>query len=237
MKKMKSKLLGLVFGVLFMVGNANAITVFDPANLAQNTGQLLHMIASYKLQIDQYVQQINTNARELSGLQQLTDLKDTVRNIQKMDDALRQMDNSIRNGVRIEENLKAWYGTSSMTPAQYSKALQERNQAGEDRIKTLIEQYETNNKVIEESGKQLMLITESVKSINGPTEGAQAINASLAIMIKQNNSMLSMMQINTIDMAEKQAEKNNQIKWNQKKESDYKRRKQLLEAAGGSVNN
>lgn len=228
---MKSKFLVGFFSFICLVANATAITVFDPANLAQNTGQLLYMISSYKMQIDQYVQQINTNARELGGLQQLTDLKDTVRNIQKMDEALRTMDSSLRNGVRIEENLRAWYGTSSMTPAQYTKALQDRSKAGDDRIKTLIDQYEVNNKVIEESGKSLQTITESLKTINGPTEGAQAIAASLGVLIKQNNSMLSLMQINTVDAAEKQAEKNDLLKQKQFRDAEFNRRKQLLDAA------
>jgi conjugal transfer/entry exclusion protein len=230
-KFMKSVALSIT-ALIFMTSSpahAYVLPVIDFGNIVQTTITAVEQVESMAQQYLDYEEMLKANMAKLKNLDGLMKNETDLAIVASLLGYAGQLEDKLKDGKEIADTLKSWYGASNKSPEEFIRQLAKQKEAGDQRVQTLMDHYQANGAAIQEANKSLQTVGESIKDINGPTEGLQAVASSIAILVRQNNSMLSMMQMDTLQKAEDQAKKNGSIEDDKKKTGEYDKRKAALE--------
>lgn len=195
-------------GFAYLDASAYVVPVIDAANLVPNFTTAYKQIAAYILQIKQWEETIKTNMAKLSDLESIQSNEMASGIAASLLGYATQLEDTLKDGMPVADTLKSWYGASKKSPEEFMRILAKERASGDQRVGTLLDHYQANGAAIQEAHASLQKISASVKGINGPTEGLQAVVASLGILIKQQSSLMSLAQLDTLDKAQQEAKKN-----------------------------
>lgn len=184
------------------------LAVIDPVNLPQTTITALKQVAAYTLQIKQWEETIKSNMAKLKDLESIQSNETAFGIAASLLGYSTQLEDTLKDGMTVAETFKSWYGASKKSPEEFMRVLAKERAAGDQRVGTLLDHYQANGAAIQEAHTSLQKISAAVKDVNGPTEGLQAVVASLGVLIKQQSSMMSLAQLDTLDKAQQEAKKN-----------------------------
>jgi type IV secretion system protein TrbJ len=210
---------------LFGVGDI----VFDPINNVSNIITAVKTTAAYAQQLLDYQEMLKANLAKLQGLPDILGNELALGISMSLQGYGDQLLEKLKDNLEVAETLKSWYGASKKSPEEFIRQLAKQKEAGDQRVSTLMDHYQANGAAIQGANSSLQKLGESLATLNGPTEGLQAVAAAVGILVKQQNSMLSMMQMDTLQKAEDQAKRNGAIDADRFQEDGYKKRKAALE--------
>lgn len=214
---------------------ASGIPVFDGANVIQNTMTAMKQVAAYALQLKQFEEQIKSNMAELTDMKSIVNAQQSMETVEGMLDTLNRLEDKLRDGADMDKTLISWYGSSGKSPAEFKEILRKRKAAGDQRVTSFIEAYNQNGYTIAEANNSLQKMSTSIQAINGPTEGAQAIASAIGILIRQQNSVLAMMQHDALQKAEDAAKQSQGYAVDEAQEKLNSKRLQQLRGMGVEI--
>lgn len=214
---------------------ASGIPVFDGANAIQNTITAMKQVAAYALQLKQFEEQIKSNMAGLTDMKGIVNAQQSMETVEGMLDTLNRLEDKLRDGADMDKTLISWYGSSGKSPAEFQEILRKRKAAGDQRVTAFIEAYNQNGYTISEANNSLQKMSSSIQAINGPTEGAQAIASAIGILIRQQNSVLAMMQHDALQKAEDVAKQSQGYAVDEAQNKLNSKRLQLLRSMGVGI--
>lgn len=211
-KSITSKVAVFVIAFSLALPSQALITVVDPVNLVQTAMTARHQVMAYALQIKQWQEFILTNRAKLKNLQGMMGGEMASAIAATLLGNAGELEKTLKDGMEIADTLKSWYGASKKSPQEFLDTLAKQQKAGDKKVETWMAAYQSNGAAIQEAHKSFMEVAQQIKAIGGPTEGLQALTASVGILVKQNASIMGIQQLETLDRAEEQAKKNQSLK-------------------------
>jgi P-type conjugative transfer protein TrbJ len=211
-------------GTCYMAPASAQFVVFDPANFVQTTITAIKQVAAYALQIKQWEEIIKSNMAKLADLEGILSMEMAGGIASSLLGYTTQLEDTLKDGLQVADTLKSWYGASKKSPEEFMKSLAKQKASGDQRVSTLLDHFQATGAAIQESHTSLQKIGNNLSKINGPTEGLQAVAASIGILVKQQSSIMSFMQLEILDKAQDQAKKNQSIEGHEVWEANYKKR-------------
>ena len=214
---------------LFSLKSFAVLPVVDFGNITQTTISAIKTTASYAQQLLDYEQMLKANLAKLKGLPDVLGNELALGISMSLQGYSDQLLEKLKDNLEVADTLKSWYGASKKSPEDFIRQLAKQKEAGDQRVSTLMDHFQANGAAIQGANASLQKLGESLETLNGPTEGLQAVAASIGILVKQQNSMLSMMQMDTLQKAEEQAKRNGQLDEKANIDDAYKKRAAELE--------
>ncbi len=226
--KFKRNLVAAVFAISTSLtstsSHAYVLPVIEIPNLVQTIVIAFQAIEDYYIQYKKYEQMIKMTKNELEGLEDAIGKPHAEEAHIGLQLSLNQLKETLQSQGGVAEELKNRYGASNQSPEQYMESLKKQYKSGDQRVVSLMDQFHANSMVIEDAHKSFEKMADASKNISGPTEGLQAVNTSIGILIKQQASLLSLRQGDTIKEADEQAQKNRSLEGVTSYEANHQKR-------------
>lgn len=172
---------------------AQAMTVYDPSNHAENLASKLQLIKSYEKQLEQYKAQLQQLAK-LDG----SNLSNSIQNIQSIVSEMNNIRSSIGaigNDFRTAEaefdstfvDFSKWNGASAM---EYSNQAARVNEAVEKGIRqSIVSQGLASPEEMQKTADSLSVLLEASQNADGVVGVTQAASQIAALQIKETQRL------------------------------------------------
>lgn len=178
--------------------------VFDPTNFSQNIITAAKTTATYIKQLEQYATQLNQlrllNSNSLLRLvdPKIAEVAGELNRVAQAVAAAKNLEAAIGKSGSMATDLKALYGATSMSPADFAANIAQRRAAGDKMMERTMTAYKSNNEVVKDSAASLTAIAKTITGAEGTNQLLQGLNKSVMVMVQQNNALLEATQLQNI---------------------------------------
>ena len=202
-KLAKVILIGLLQTPFYSFGMA----VIDFANLGQNTASAISAVQQEINQIAQIDHMIKSNLNTLGSLNPF-DIDLTSSDLAKLLSSANALKSALGNSATVATETQAMYGAGNYKNANdFATALAKRKAANEASAVNLLKTAEMAQQKVIDSNTKHQTVANSLTTVNGATEAAQATTSAVNVVIEQNQSLLSMVAASNSEQAKQVQEK------------------------------